>query len=71
MSSAGGRPSWQAMASVRTSIVPPGSCPPPEDTPGASSAATTPQVAAAIHDLSLSLPKPQDPGKAAHCPVDP
>jgi hypothetical protein len=30
MSSAGGRPSWQAMVSVRTSIVPPGlSCHPP------------------------------------------
>jgi hypothetical protein len=52
MSSAGGRPSWQARVSVRTSIVPPGPCPPPEDTPGASPAATAPQVTASIHDFA-------------------
>ena len=34
MSSAGGRPSWQTMVSVGTSIVPPGPRPPPADTPG-------------------------------------
>jgi hypothetical protein len=55
MSSAGGCPSWQAMVSVGTSIVPPGPCPPPADTPGASSAVTTPQVTASIHDFAVSL----------------
>jgi hypothetical protein len=55
MSSAGGRPSWQARVSVRTSIVPPGPCPPPEDTPGASPAATAPQVTDSIHDFAVSL----------------
>ena len=35
MSSAAGRPSWQTTVSVGTSIVPPGPCPPLEDTPGA------------------------------------
>jgi hypothetical protein len=53
----GGRPSWQAMVSVRTSIVPPGPCPPLEDTPGASPAATAPQVTASIHDFAVSLPR--------------
>src|SRR5512142_1372916 len=55
MSSAGGCPSWQAMVSVRTSIVPPGPCPPLADTPGTSPAATTPQVTASIHDFAGSL----------------
>ena len=50
MSSAGGRPLWQTTVSVGTSIVPPGPCPPPEDTPGSSSAITTPQATASIHD---------------------
>src|SRR6266576_938122 len=58
MSSAGGRPSWQAMVSVRTSIVPPGPCPPLEDTPGPSPAATAPQVTASIHDFAVSLRGP-------------
>ena len=57
MSSAGGRPTWQAMVSVRTSLVPPGPCPPLEDTPGASPAATAPQVTASIHDFAVSLEK--------------
>ena len=43
------------MVSVRTSIVPPGPCPPLEDTPGASPAATAPQVTASIHDFAVSL----------------
>ena len=43
------------MVSVRTSIVPPGPCPPPEDTPGAAPAATAPQVTASIHDFAVSL----------------
>ena len=34
------------MVSVGTSIVPPGPCPPPADTPGTSPAVTTPQVTA-------------------------
>src|SRR5512135_2566430 len=55
MSSAGGCPSRQKMVSVRTSIVPPGPCPPPADTPGASTAATTQQVTASIHDFAVSL----------------
>jgi hypothetical protein len=55
MSSAGGCPSWQAMVSVRTSIVPPRPCPPLPDTPGTSSAVTTPQVTASIHDFAVSL----------------
>src|SRR5512142_857312 len=55
MSPAGGCPSWQAMVSVRTSIVPPGPCPPLADTPGTSPAATTPQVTASIHDFAGSL----------------
>ena len=56
MSSAGGSPSWQAMVSVGTSIVPPGPCPPLGDTPRASPAATTPQVTTSIHDFAASLP---------------
>jgi hypothetical protein len=47
---------WQAMVSVRTSIVPPGPRPPLADTPGTSPAATTPQVTASIHDFAGSLP---------------
>ena len=43
------------MVSVGTSIVPPGPCPPPEATPGASPAVTTPQVTASIHDFAGSL----------------
>ena len=38
----------------RNSIVPSGPCPPPEDTPGASPAVTTSQVAASIHDFAGS-----------------
>jgi hypothetical protein len=41
--------------SVGTSIVPPGSRPPPADTPDASSAVTTPQVTASHHDFAASL----------------
>src|SRR5450432_558065 len=55
MSSAGGCPSWQAMASVRTSIVPPWPCPPLTDTPGTSPVVTTSQVTASIHDFAGSL----------------
>ena len=55
MSSAGGRPSRQTMVSVGTSIVPPGPRPPPADTPGTSTAATTPQVTASLHDFAVSL----------------
>jgi hypothetical protein len=51
----GGRPSWQAMASVRTSIVPPGPCPPPADTPDALPVVTTSQVKASRHDFAVSL----------------
>src|SRR5690348_5286370 len=51
MSSAGGCPSWQAMVSMRTSIVPPGPCPPLPDTPRASSAVTAPQVTASCTTL--------------------
>ena len=55
MSSAGGRPSWQTMVSVRTSIVPPGPRPPPADTPGTSPVATTSQATASLHDFAVSL----------------
>jgi hypothetical protein len=55
MSSAGGRPSRQKMVSVGTSIVPPGPRPSPADTPGPSTAATTPQVTASLHDFAVSL----------------
>ncbi len=57
MSSAGGCPSWQAMVSMRTSIVPPGPCPPPADTPGTSPAATTAQATASFQDFAGSLPQ--------------
>jgi hypothetical protein len=55
MSSAGGCPSWQAVLSAGTSIVPPGPCPPPADTPDPSVIVTTPQVTASIHDFAGSL----------------
>src|SRR6185437_14924738 len=55
MSSAGGRPSWQAMASVGTSIVPPRHRPPPADAPDTSAVVTTPQVTASRHDFAVSL----------------
>ena len=55
MSSAGWGHSRQKMVSVGTSIVPPGPRPPPADTPGPSTAATTPQVTASIHDFAASL----------------
>src|SRR6185437_15391230 len=42
--------------SVRTSIVPPGSRPPPADTPGTSSPITTPQVTTLLRDFAVSLP---------------
>jgi hypothetical protein len=45
----------QAMASVGTSIVPPGSRLPPVDTPGTSATATPPQVTASLHDFAVSL----------------
>ena len=64
MSSAGGRPLWQTTVSVGTSIVPPGPCPPPEDTPGSSSAITTPQATASIHDFAVSLRS--TPGDQGH-----
>jgi hypothetical protein len=43
------------MVSVRTSIVPPGPCPPPADTPGTSPTATTAQATASIQDFAGSL----------------
>ena len=55
MSSAGGRPSWQAMVSVGTSIVPPGSRPPPAEPPNTPPATTTPQVTASLQDFVASL----------------
>jgi hypothetical protein len=55
MSSAGGGSPWQAMVSVRTSIVPPRPRLPPADTPDASAAAMTPQVKASIHDFAVPL----------------
>src|SRR5512142_418531 len=55
MSSAGGRPSWQTTVSVATSIVPPGPCPPPSDTPDASPFVTTSQVTASLRDFAVSL----------------
>jgi hypothetical protein len=45
------------MASVGTSIVPPGPRPPPADTPGTSAPITTPQVTALHHDFAVSLPR--------------
>jgi hypothetical protein len=55
MSSAGGRLSWQKTVSVRTSIVPPGPCPPPADTPHALPVVTTSQVKDALHDFAVPL----------------
>jgi len=55
MASAGGRPSWQKMVSVGTSIVPPGHRPPPAATPDTSPVVTTTQVTASIHDFAVSL----------------
>src|SRR5206468_7859092 len=52
-----GVPSRQKMVSVGTSIVPPGPCPPPADTPAPSTVVTTPQVTASIHDFAVSLLK--------------
>ena len=43
------------MVSVGTSIVPPGPCPPPADTPGPSTAVTTPQVTTSVHDFAGSV----------------
>src|SRR5277367_3941812 len=43
------------MASVGTSIVPPGPRPPPADTPGTTTPITTPQVTALHHDFAVSL----------------
>jgi hypothetical protein len=52
----GGRvSSWQKVASVRTSIVPPGPCPPPANTPLTSAAGTTLQVTDSRHDFAVSL----------------
>ena len=50
------------MVSVGTSIVPPGSRPPPADTPGLSIVVTTPQVTASIHDFAASLGAQRHPG---------
>jgi hypothetical protein len=59
MSSAGGRTSpGRVMASVRTSVVPPGPRPPPADTPGTPSSITTPQVTGPLHDSAASLRLP-------------
>jgi hypothetical protein len=55
MSSAGGCPSWQEMASVGTSIVPPGHRPPPEGTPDTSPTFMTSQATASCHDFAVSL----------------
>jgi hypothetical protein len=55
MSSAGGRPSWQKMVSVGTSIVPPWHRPPPEGTPDTSSTVMTSQATASRHDFAVSL----------------
>ena len=55
MSSAGGRLSWQKTVSVRTSIVPPGPCPPPADTPHALPVVTTSQVKDSLHDFPVPL----------------
>ena len=44
------------MASVGTSIVPPGPRPPPADTPGTSAPIAAPQVTALHHDFAVSLP---------------
>ena len=43
------------MASVGTSIVPPGPRPPPADTPGTSAPITTPRVTVLHHDFAVSL----------------
>jgi hypothetical protein len=50
-----GYPSRQKVVSVGTSIVPPGPCPPPADTPGRATVVTTPQVTASMHDFAVSL----------------
>jgi hypothetical protein len=55
MSSAGRGLSRQTMVSVGTSIVPPRPRPSPADTPGPSTAVTTPQVTASLHDFAVSL----------------
>jgi len=55
MASAGG--SLEAGdVSVRTSIVPPGPCPPSADTPDTSPAAMKQQLTASFHDFAVSLP---------------
>jgi hypothetical protein len=54
--------------SVGTSIVPPGPCPPPADTPGLSTVITPPQVTASIHDFAASLAtQPPRSAKASLC----
>ena len=58
MSSSGGRLSWQKTVSVRTSIVPPGPCPPPADTPHALPVVTTSQVKDSLHDFAAPLGVP-------------
>src|SRR5204863_4986798 len=70
MSSAGGCPSRQKMVSVGTSIVPPGPRPPPEDTPGSSTAVTTPQVKASLHDFAVSLGPGAGPNATPGSPSD-
>ena len=66
MSSAGGRPSRQKMVSVGTSIVPPGPRPSPADTPGPSTAATTPQATASLHDFAVSLERQEGARLVTH-----
>jgi hypothetical protein len=55
MSSAGGRPSWQAMVSVRNFHRSARALPAAPGHAGASPDATTPQVTASIHDFAVSL----------------
>src|SRR5689334_1870300 len=66
MASAGG--SLEAGdVSVRTSIVPPGPCPPSAGTPDTSPAATKQQLTASFHDFAVSLAgHPRHDNCAAH-----
>src|SRR5205814_3068240 len=68
MASAGG--SLEAGdVSVRTSIVPPGPCPPPADTPDTSPAAMKQQLTASFHDFAVSLVEnlPRNGQSQANC----
>jgi hypothetical protein len=55
MSSAGGRPSWQAMVSIRNFHRSARTPPAAQGHAGASPAATTPQITAIIHDFAAPL----------------